>query len=186
MTFQLFNCCPLFRFSHFPRPPPIYELFAKQLRQFLAVFTFNFTLKNPQKKKKTLGGKQKVNRAAQNFPCMGKWMENSTELEASRVESTGNSNGNFFAKAQKLQLHCDNSFIVCVWVCVCEYMFIFIFYLVYSWLVLEYCNSRGERQKAMGRAWTGTERGSKSCKLLTHAKSFKQFAQFAMDCRIKS
>lgn len=123
----LFNFSTVARFSVFRishAPPPIYELFAKQLRQFLAVFTFNFTLKNPpKKKKKTLGGKQKVNRAAQNFPCMGKWMENSTELEASRVESTGNSNGNFFAKAQKLQLHCDNSFIVCVCVSICSYSY---------------------------------------------------------------
>lgn len=96
-------------------------------------------------------------------------------MNSTEGESSGNSNGNFSRqKLKKLQLHCDNFFSSCV--SSIRYMFIFIFYLVYSWLILEYSN-RGSRG-AVGR--------SKSCKLLTHAKSFKQFAQFAMDCSIKS
>lgn len=68
---------------------------------------------------------------------MGKWK---TELNWRRVEWKLKRQL-FSPKAQKLQLHCDNFFSSCV--SSIRYVFIFIFYLVYSWLILEYSNRWG-------------------------------------------
>lgn len=134
---------PLFNFSTVARNDSrsIYELFVEQLRQFLAVFTFNFSPKKIKKTKRKAGGKQKVNQHTHIYKTFRAW-ENG-KVNSTEGESSGNSNGNFSRqKLKKLQLHCDNFFSSCV--SSIRYMFIFIFYLVYSWLILEYSNSVGE------------------------------------------
>lgn len=86
---------PLFNFSTVARNDSrsIYELFVEQLRQFLAVFTFNFS---PKKKE---GGKQKVNQHTHIQKTFRAW-ENG-KLNSTGGESSGNSNGNF--SRQKLK-----------------------------------------------------------------------------------